>query len=42
MPKMENVLLKKDNQWVMTRVDAYKRYIHTIKPIEDLLNWLEE
>ena len=27
--------------WRMTRVDAYKRYIRTIKPLNDLLESLE-
>ena len=27
--------------WVETRVSAHKRYLHTIKPIEDLLKYLE-
>lgn len=26
--------------WCMTRVNAYKRYTRTIKPLNDLLNYL--
>jgi len=27
--------------WAETRVSAYKRYLHTIKPIEELIKYLE-
>lgn len=27
--------------WSETRVSAYKRYLHTIKPIEELLKYIE-
>lgn len=42
----ETVLFKRYDEggkpyWCMTRVQAYKRYIHTIKPLNDFLKSLE-
>ena len=34
------MVIKINGIWHMTRVDAYKRYHNTIKPIEDLLKYL--
>ena len=36
------MLLKINNQWCMTRVNAYKRYKYTIMGFEILLKYLEE
>ena len=40
---MNNVLIynKKLSRFEMTRFDAYKRYKHTIEPIEKLLEYME-
>lgn len=40
---MTNVLIynQKLSRWEMTRFDAYKRYKHTIEPIEKLLEYME-
>lgn len=40
---MTNVLIynKKLSRWEMTRFDTYKRYKHTIEPIEKLLEYME-
>ena len=38
----KNVVLKRNNHYVMTRVNAYKRYIHTIKPLNDLIKILDQ
>ena len=40
---MNNVLIynKKLSRYEMTRFDAYKRYKHTIEPIEKLLEYME-
>ena len=44
---MENVLFKRHDEkgnpyWTETRISAYKRYLHTIKPINDLLEYLDK
>ena len=40
---MNSVLIynKKLSRFEMTRFDAYKRYRHTIEPIEKLLEYIE-
>lgn len=40
---MTNVLIynQKLSRWEMMRFDAYKRYKHTIEPIEKLLEYME-
>lgn len=40
---MNNILIynKKLSRYEMTRFDAYKRYKHTIEPIEKLLEYME-
>ncbi len=35
------VLIKKKNRYSETRLSAYKRYINTIKPLEDLIKYIE-
>ena len=40
--KGANMLIKdKEGFWRMTRLAAHLRYVRTIKPIEDLLNYLD-
>lgn len=36
------VIKNKDGSFKETRISSYLRYIHTIKPLEELLKWLEE
>lgn len=33
------VVLRKNNGYTMTRLNAYKRYIKTIKPIDELIKY---
>lgn len=44
--RMKNTVLIKDSSsptgFRMTRLQAHRRYVNTIKPIEDLLKYLEE
>ena len=40
--KQNNVLIKKGNIYVMTRLNAYKRYLNIIKPIETLIVFLND
>ena len=35
------MLIKRNGVWCMTRLQARLRYLHTIKPIEDLLKYLD-
>lgn len=35
------VLIKKKNRYSETRLSAYKRYINTIKPLEDLIKYID-
>lgn len=38
---MEHCLLRgKDGEFYLSRLDSYKRYINTIKPMDELLNYL--
>lgn len=43
---MKDIVLIKDEKsptgYRMTKLQAHKRYLHTIKPIEDLLKYLDE
>ena len=37
---MKQVLIKKNNDYVMTRLNSYKRYLKVIKPLDMLIAFL--